>query len=123
LGFEDEIIEYLYVHGNTKESDLIEFGSRSLHLSSKAAKEKLDKMAKEGWIGHIIHSKLKSPALYVTFKEPLLYDLEKAWTRSLNPQKVNKKALREEAQKILEEAAQVAEQRIKQKSSDSGKTT
>lgn len=116
LGFEDEIINYLNLHGNTKESDLIEFCTFNLHVTTKAAKKKLDKMIKDGWLGNIIHTELKTPAVYVTFKEPALYDLNQLWTRSLNPKKSDKEELRLQALRILEEAKKVAENRIKESS-------
>lgn len=122
LRFEDEILNYLNVHGSTKESDLLEFGTYSLHLSSKVVKEGLDRMMKEGWIEHIMHTELKTPAVYVGLKEPGLYALRQEWTELLEPEKRDKKALHEEAQKILEEAAMLAEQRTKQKHSDPDKT-
>lgn len=111
MNLEDEIANYLNVHGNTKKDDLIEFGTHNLHLSSEVVKEGLDKMMKEGWIWHIIHTKLKAPAIYVALKEPALLNLQ--WTKSLNPQKKDKKALREDVRRILDEAAKVAEQRIR----------
>ena len=113
LGFEDEIINYLNAHGNTKESDLIEFCTYSLHLTSKVAKRKLDRMIKDGWLGNVIHSKLKTPAVYITFKEPASYDLDQMWTKSLNPKKLDKEELRQQAGRILEEAKKVAEERQK----------
>jgi DNA-binding PadR family transcriptional regulator len=122
LRFEDEIINYLNGHGNTKESDLIEFGTYSLHLSSKVVMEGLDRMMKEGWIEHIMHTKLKTPAVYVRLKEPGLYALKQEWTELLKPEKRDKKTLHEEAQRILEEAAMLAEKRTKQKHPDTDKT-
>ena len=122
LGFEDEIVNYLNGHGNTKESDLIEFGTYNLHLSSKVVKEGLDRMIREGWIEHIMHTKLKTPAVYVHLKETGLHILQQQWTEMLKPQKRDKKTLREEARRILEEAAMIAEQRTKQELPDSDKT-
>jgi hypothetical protein len=105
LDFEDEIIDYLKAHGNTRESDLTEFATHNLQLTSKTVHEKLNKTVREGWISRIIHTKLKTPAIYVTLKESVLYDLMELWTKSLNPQKKDKKTLREKARKILEARA------------------
>jgi len=113
-------MSYLYTYGNTKESDLLFYGTRTLDQSSKIMRSTLDRMALEGKIDRLIHNKLGPKAVYFTVGYDLpnetLVHLE---TEILGMRDKNKKALREEARKILEEAAKVAEQRIKQKSSDS----
>jgi hypothetical protein len=83
-------------------------------------KDGLDRMIREGWIEYIMHTKLKIPAVYVCLKDPGLHILQQQWTevlRPLRPEKMDKKTLREEVRRILEEAAMVAEQRTKQKNS------
>lgn len=123
MDFDDEIINYLTLHGEKKESDLIEFCTKNLHLSSKVAKERLDRLIKKGWIKRIIHPKLGTPVVYVAFKEPDLNDLMQfahalLGTNPLNPEGKDQEALHEETRaKILEDARTVAEQRMKQKSS------
>ena len=94
---EREIISYLEKYGNTRENDLICYGTQNLGLSPEKMKRILDHMAIEDRIYRIVHNKLKPAEVYVTLEEPL------------PPEPVvDAKTSHGEVERILEEAASLA---------------
>ena len=119
---ETEITSYLCTYGNTKEDDLAHYVARSLGKSSKTAKRILDQMVSEGKIRRLVHDKLERKAVYLTIGENLPYKtLTQLETGVLPMNDRGKPKIHEEAIRILQEAAILAEKRIKEKFSDSRK--
>ncbi len=107
MKIERAVVSYLKDFGNTREGDLINYGVQQSGRSSKDMKKIVDRMVIKGKIFRIVHSKLRPPEVYVSLDEPLPpfefgVELGQAWVGS-------------ETHKILEEAAAVAEQRVRDK--------
>ncbi len=103
---EKEIISYLYEYGNTRESDLINYGVKKFDYSSEEMKKVIKRMVIKGKIHYIVHSKLEPPEVYISLKELLPPEI----ARTLIEAFIQMKAREEDVQKILDEAASIAEQ-------------
>ena len=66
LDLEDELISYLRIYGNTRESDLAEYGTRVSNVSADNIKLVLDRMVLEGKANRVVHCKLKPEVVYLT---------------------------------------------------------
>ena len=113
MDVEKEVVSYLHEYGNTKESDIINYGVEEFNYSSKRMKKVIKRMVIKGKIHFIVHSKLETPAVYVSLREPLPPEVAKILIEAF----IQVKAAEEDAQKILEEAAALAENRIKERHS------
>lgn len=107
---EKKIISYLYEYGNTRESDLINYGVKKFNYSSEEMKKVIKRMVIKDKIHYIVHSKLEPPEVYISLKELLPPEIVKTLIEAFIQMKVGE----EDVQKILDEAASIAEQ-IKQK--------
>ena len=103
---EKEIISYLYEYGNTRESDLINYGVKKFNYSSEEMKKVIKRMVIKGKIHYIVHSKLEPPEVYISLKELLPPEIAKTLIEAF----IQMKAREEDVQKILDEAASIAEQ-------------
>ncbi len=113
MDLEEEIVSYLHQYGNTKENDVINYGIQKFSCSSEAMKKVIRRMVIKGKAHYVVHSKLKPPEVYISLKEPLPPETAKILLEAF----IQMKATKESAQKILEEAATLAEKRIKEKHS------
>lgn len=113
MDIEKEIVSYLYKYGNTKESDIINYGVKKFNYYSEGMKKIIKRMIIKGKIHYVVHSKLEPPAVYISLKENLPPETEKILLEAF----IQMKTAEEDAQKILEEAATLAEKRIKEKHS------
>ena len=107
---EKEIISYLCEYGNTKESDIINYGVKRFNYSQKGMKKVIKRMVIKGKIHYVVHGKLEPPEAYISLKEPLPPEI----TKILLEAHIQLKAGKEDAQKILEEAATIAEKRARE---------
>ena len=114
MNIEREIVLYLSNYGNTKESDLISYGVQHFGRSAIKMKKIIDRMVIKGRIYRIIHNKLKPPEVYVSLEELLYPEI----MRDLLEAQV-KDTPGDDIQKILGEAAAIAEDRMKDKPSGS----
>ena len=105
---EKEIISYLHEYGNTRESDLINYGIKKFNYSSEEMKKAIKRMAIKDKIHFIVHGKLEPPEVYVSLKEPLPPEIAGILLEAF----VQMKAGQEDVQKILQEAAAIAERKI-----------
>jgi len=105
---EKEIISYLHEYGNTRESDLINYGVKKFNYSSEEMKKVIKRMAIKDEIHFIVHGKLEPPEVYVSLKEPLPPEIARIFLEAF----VQMKAGQEDVQKILQEAAAIAERKI-----------
>jgi len=103
---EKKIISYLYEYGNTRESDLINYGVKKFNYSSEEMKKVIKRMVIKGKIHYIVHSKLEPPEVYISLKELLPPEIAKTLIEAF----IQMKAREEDVQKILDEAASIAEQ-------------
>jgi len=103
---EKKIISYLYEYGNTRESDLINYGVKKFDYSSEEMKKVIKRMGIKGKIHYIVHSKLEPPEVYISLKELLPPEIAKTLIQAF----IQMKAREEDVQKILDEAASIAEQ-------------
>ncbi|MDH5481865.1 MAG: hypothetical protein OEY22_03155 [Candidatus Bathyarchaeota archaeon] len=106
MSLEKEIVSYLVRYGNTREQDLINFGVQRLGHSSKYMKKVIDRMVIKDKIHRFLHEKLSPPEVYISLEEHIpksLIEIDFS------------KAVKEDALKILEEAAAIAEKRIRLK--------
>ncbi|MHC3129231.1 MAG: hypothetical protein IBV52_04055 [Candidatus Bathyarchaeota archaeon] len=108
---EKEIISYLYKYGNTKESDIINYGVKKFNHSSERMKKVIRRMVIKGKIHYLVHSKLEPPEAYISLEEPLPPES----AQILLGASIQTKKVEETARKILEEAAAVAERKIKER--------
>lgn len=103
---EKEIVSYLYEYGNTRESDIINYGVKKFDYSSEEMKKTVKRMVIKGKIHYIVHSKLEPPEVYISLKELLPPEIAKTLIEAF----IQTKAREEDVQKILDEAASIAEQ-------------
>jgi len=113
VDIEKEVVSYLREYGNTKESDIINYGGKRFNYSPKRMKKVIKQMVIKGKIHYVVHGKLEPPETYISLKEPLPPEI----TKILLEASIQMKAAEENAQKILDEAAAIAEKRIKEKHS------
>ena len=107
MDVEKEVVLYLHEYGNTRESDIINYGVKQFNYSSRRMKKVIKRMVIKGKIHFIVHSKLDPPAVYVSLKEPLPPEIAKILLEAF----FQMKTAEEDTQKILEEAAALAEQK------------
>jgi isocitrate/isopropylmalate dehydrogenase len=98
MNVERKIRSYLEHYGNTRETDLINYGTQNLGRSSEEMKKTIDCLAVRGKIHRIVHNKIKPPEVYVTLEEPLPPEAS-----------VERQIASREVERILEEAASLAE--------------
>ena len=113
MNIENDVVSYLVKYGNTKESDIVNYGIRKFNCSSSDMKKIIDRMVVKGKIHRIVHNKLKPPEVYLSVKEPFHPDILKALIE-VDISEVAEK----DARKILEEAAAIAEKRIREMESE-----
>jgi len=113
MDMEKEIVSYLHEYGNTKENDIINYGIQKFNYSSERMKKVVRRMVIKGKVHYVVHSRLEPPEVYISLKEPLPPETAKILLEAFIQMKVTE----EDAQKILEEAAALAERRIKEKHS------
>jgi division protein CdvB (Snf7/Vps24/ESCRT-III family) len=113
LKIENKIVSYLVKYGNTRQSDVISFCVKKFNLSPKDAKKVVDRMVVKNKIYRIVHDKLEPPEVYLTLKESVHPDVLRALIEVDTSEIVGK-----DARKILEEAAAVAEKRIREMESE-----
>lgn len=105
MDIEQEIVAYLYEYGNTREKDILNFGEQKFNCSSSRVKKAVKRMMVKGKIHYIVHSKLEPPEVYISLKEPLPPENAKILLEVVAQVNIAK----DDAQKILDEAAAVAE--------------
>lgn len=110
---EGKIVSYLVKYGNTRESDVTSFCVGRFGLSSGDVKRIIDRMVVKGKIYRVVHDKLEPPEVYLTLKESFYPDVLRALVEVDMSELVEK-----DAQRILEEAAAVAEERIREMESE-----
>ncbi len=113
MGTESRILSHLRKYGNTKENDFLDFATAKLGCSRKDVKKTLNRLAVKGKVFRIVHNELTPPQVYISLTEPLLCrGLEYfAEANFLN-------LCEEDAAAILQEAAEVAEKRMREVSSE-----
>ena len=111
MDVEKEIISYLYKYGNTKESDIINYGIKKFNYSSERMKKVIRRMAIKCKIHYLVHCKLEPPEAYIGLEEPLPPDS----ALILLDASIQTKEVHEIACKILEDAAAVAMQKVKER--------
>jgi hypothetical protein len=103
----------LHIYGNTRESDLIEYGISVSSQTVLEIKNVLDEMIVKSWIKRIIHDKLDSKVIYVTTGS-LPLDLALSIEASALEVKDKEKKIAE-AKRILKEAEVIAKKRFEEK--------
>jgi len=108
VNIEEELVTYLSNYGNTKETDLINYGVQCFGRSAIKVKKILDRMVIKGRVYRVVHNKLKPPEVYVSLEELLYPEI----MRDLLEAQV-KGSIGDDVQRILEEAAAAAENRAR----------
>jgi hypothetical protein len=98
MSAERKILSYLEAYGNTRETDLINYAVQNFHKPHEKVKKVVDRLAIRGKVHRVVHNKLKPPEVYITLEEPLPRGIL-----------VERELVNEEVDKILEEAASLAE--------------
>ncbi len=109
MDIEDEIESYLYEYGNTRESDLVRYGVDRFNYTSEKIKKVIKRMTVKGRIHFIVHDKLEPPEVYMSLKDPIPPETTKILLEAFNQVKTSNK----DVKKILDQAADVAEQKSK----------
>lgn len=110
---ESKIVSYLVKYGNTREGDVMSFCVRRFGLSSGDVKRVIDRLVVKGKIFRVVHDRLEPPEVYLSLKESFYPDVFRALVGVDVSQVVEK-----DARKILEEAAAIAEERIREMESE-----
>ena len=108
---EKEIVSYVHKYGNTKESDIIDYGVKKFNYSPEKMKKVIKRMMVKGDVHYVVHNKLEPPVAYVGLKEPLPPEIGKILIEAF----IQAKAAEEDAQRILEEAAKIADRHKSQR--------
>jgi predicted transcriptional regulator len=82
MDVEEEILEYLFEYGNTKETDLIRYLQEECRVSDRHIKKVIAKMKKDGKVHRVIHNKLKPPAVYLSLHEHIPLEIAKELIRA-----------------------------------------
>lgn len=98
MSIEKKIITYLEAYGNTRETDLTNYCVQNSGRSAEKVKKIIDRMAIKGRVHRIVHHKIKPPEVYISLDEPLPPEVM-----------TEGEIANEEAERILEEAASLAE--------------
>jgi hypothetical protein len=112
---EQKIISYLCTYGNTKETDLINYGMQRLGISEGGMIKLIDEMVFTGRIERILHKELEPLVTYI--KQRSLFPLElelQTISDSLELDEVTNQQI-EEINKILDKAKAIAKKRMKRK--------
>jgi hypothetical protein len=104
MNAERKILSYLETYGNTREKDLIDYAVQDFNEPPERVKKVIDCLAIKGKIHRVVHNKLRPPEVYVTLEEPLPPEAA-----------VERKLVNEEVEKILDEAAVIAERGYSEK--------
>jgi hypothetical protein len=113
LDTEKELLSYLEKYGNTRESDLIEFGTKVSGQNKIELEETLSKLVMKGWVKRIVHDRIDSNITYIAKGG---WPLELALRIEADAMGVkDKEKLMADAKRILEEAEIAAEKRIRKK--------
>lgn len=107
MDIEKEIISYLYEYGNTKESDMINYGVKRLNYPPKRMKKVIKRMIVKGKIHYVVHSELEPAEVYISLKETPPPETAKILLEAF----FQMKAAEEDVQNILEEAATLADEK------------
>jgi hypothetical protein len=105
---EKSLLSYLTIHGNTKVSDLIEFGTTFSGIGKEEVMRILDNMIAIGSVRRIIHYFIESSPFYIAKVNWSLGSSVESAASDLK----NKERLLQEAKRIKEEAKIIAERRI-----------
>jgi hypothetical protein len=68
---EQKIISYLCTYGNTKETDLINYGMQRLGISEGGMIKLIDEMVFTGRIERILHKELEPLVTYIKQRKPI----------------------------------------------------
>lgn len=109
IDLEKSLLSYLNIYGNTRESDLVEFGVSFSGRPKEELAKIIDDMVANGSIRRITHHLIESNAVYIARSDLSLGLSIESSTLDLK----NKEKLAEEAKLIEREAKTVAEKRIK----------
>ena len=115
---EQKIISYLCTYGNTKETDLINYGMQRLGISEGGMIKLIDEMVFTGRIERILHKELEPLVTYI--KQRSLFPLElelQTISDSLELGEVTNQQI-EEINKILDKAKAIAKKRMKRKTNE-----
>jgi hypothetical protein len=104
---EEEIMSYLKEYGNTLEEDLVDYLLHSFNCSSGKTKKILHRMVAKGQIYRLVHDKLDPPKVYITLEMQI-----RAKALKNTAEAGTSVESRSEAQRILEEAAEIATKRM-----------
>ncbi len=110
MDFEKELVSYLEMYGNTRESDLLNYGVQNFHFSPDKMKKIVNCMVIKGKIHRLVHNKLNPPEVYVALEERSYPEILKNIVEMKIPE-----GSRSEVLKILEEAAAIAKKRMNDK--------
>jgi hypothetical protein len=112
---ENELCLYLHVYGNTRESDLIDYGTKISGRTHEDLKKVLDEMIFLGRLERLLHDKLSSNVVYIAIAKGN-WAVDLALSVEADALKIkDKENVIAEARRILEEAEVIAEKRIKEK--------
>jgi len=73
---QQRVISYLYQYGNTRETDLVNFGVQRLGLSEGGMRKLVDEMVLYGRLERIIHKELDPTVTYVKLGSMVPLELE-----------------------------------------------
>lgn len=106
------LLSYLVRYGNTKESDLMEFGAKKFCCLPQDIRDIISKMVANGKIHYIVHNKLEPHEVYISLMKPLPPRI----MRALIDVSVAKN-MEIEAHAIIKEASLFVEKLIKEEDS------
>jgi len=110
-----KIISYLCTYGNTKETDLINYGVQRLGISEANMVKLIDEMASSGRIERILHKELEPAVTYVKQGSLVTFGLKlQAISDSLELGEITNQQI-EEIKEILDKAKAIAKKRMKRK--------
>jgi hypothetical protein len=111
LELQKELVSYLRKYGNTRETDLIEYGISISGLTHEEMVKALDEIVVQGMAKRIVHDKLGSNIVYIAKGN---WPVDCALSAEADDLEANsKEKILEDAKRILKEAKVVAKKRVR----------
>lgn len=110
----EKILAYIAKYGDTRVSDLVNYGKFKMKLPEEQIKSLLNNMVLYGELARVVHEDLEPPIDYLRWGDVPHVEGMQAYSLFLNGRRLDDKEINY-TKSILEEAEKKAEKRIKRK--------
>lgn len=68
MDIEKEVVSYLLEYGDTRESDLVSWGTHKFDYSARGIKKVIERLVRDKKIFRVVHGQLRPPGVYFSVK-------------------------------------------------------